>query len=212
MDLKLLSIVAIMHLAALASPGPDFTLVIRTSLNHTRKAAFAAVLGISVAIFVHTILSLSGISILIQKNETLYTFLQIIGCTYLGWIGLDLLKNGIQRKGSSIITTVIDKTNKSSNLVKKAFLRGFVSNIFNPKVLIFFISLLSTLVTQEYSLSFRVVLTLQIFVMCFIWFAMVVALFSNVRVQQKFGSLKWLVDIISGVLFLVFAIVILLRI
>ena len=60
----------LVHLVALASPGPDFALILRTSLN--RPTALGAALGIALAILLHATLSLTGISLLIASQPWLF--------------------------------------------------------------------------------------------------------------------------------------------
>ena len=80
--------IGLIHLIALASPGPDFALILRTSLH--RPTALGAALGIALAIVVHATLSLTGISLLIAEHPWLFMTVKVIGALYLGWLGWGL--------------------------------------------------------------------------------------------------------------------------
>ena len=75
--------VAILHLFAVASPGPDFALVTRQSLRYNRKVAIWTSLGIGAGILFHSLLAITGLVLLITSKELLSTILKIIGSLYL---------------------------------------------------------------------------------------------------------------------------------
>lgn len=77
--------IGLIHLIALASPGPDFALILRTSLH--RPTALGAALGIAIAILLHATLSLTGISLLIASQPWLFLAVKVVGALYLGWLG-----------------------------------------------------------------------------------------------------------------------------
>lgn len=66
-------------------PGPDFALILRTSLH--RPTALGAALGIAIAILLHATLSLTGISLLIASQPWLFLAVKVVGALYLGWLG-----------------------------------------------------------------------------------------------------------------------------
>jgi threonine efflux protein len=93
MDLSLLWTIGIIHLVALISPGPDFAIVVKLASQQVRSVALACAAGISVAILAHTILSLTGVSLLIQSSHYAYLIVQLVGAAYLGWMGVGALKS-----------------------------------------------------------------------------------------------------------------------
>jgi threonine efflux protein len=96
MDLSLLWTIGIIHLVALISPGPDFAIVVKMASQQSRSVALACAAGISVAILVHTILSLTGVSLLIQSSHYAYLLVQLVGASYLGWMGIGALTSALQ--------------------------------------------------------------------------------------------------------------------
>ncbi|WP_290435641.1 LysE family transporter, partial [Aeromonas caviae] len=79
----------LVHLVALASPGPDFALILRTSLH--RPTALGVALGIALAILLHATLSLTGISLLIASQPWLFLAVKLVGALYLGWLAISRL-------------------------------------------------------------------------------------------------------------------------
>ncbi|MDO6612140.1 LysE family transporter [Shewanella sp. 1_MG-2023] len=93
MDFALLSTLAVIHCLALVSPGPDFAIIVKTSTQQTRQTALMCAFGISIAILVHSLLSLLGISLMIQQSEMAYLAVQIIGISYLAYMGFGALNS-----------------------------------------------------------------------------------------------------------------------
>lgn len=93
MDFSLLMTLGVIHCVALISPGPDFAIVVKIATQETRATALAAAIGISVAILLHSILSLTGLSLIIQSSPALYLLVQILGASYLGWMGIGALRS-----------------------------------------------------------------------------------------------------------------------
>ena len=128
---------ALAHLIALTSPGPDTAIVLRQVSLHGRIEGFKASLGIGIGIYIHCNLAVNGISIIIVSNE-LYKFLiSLVGGTYIMYLGISMLTNDINN---------VSKENISVQTNKNSFLAGLVTNIFNVKAFLFFVSLFTILV------------------------------------------------------------------
>ena len=113
------------------SPGPDILFVISQSFNHGKKRAVMTSLGLTTGLFFHTFLVIIGFSLFIKENQNLFFFMKCIGASYLVYLAF---------------TTFLNKKNKyNSQLSLKnnssCFNRGFLMNLLNQKVSIFFIVL-----------------------------------------------------------------------
>ena len=89
--------IVLAHALAVASPGPDFALVLRQSLVHGRKTAIATSFGIGAGILVHVTYSLLGVGLLLKSSPLAFTFLKFVGAAYLGWLGIQALSHWIDR-------------------------------------------------------------------------------------------------------------------
>ena len=78
--------IAIAHLLAVLSPGPDFAMVVRQSLAHGRRAAVWTSIGIGSAILLHVTYSLLGIGLLLRSSHAAFTAVKFAGAGYLAWI------------------------------------------------------------------------------------------------------------------------------
>ncbi|MFA0697965.1 LysE family translocator, partial [Vibrio sp. 10N.222.49.C9] len=123
----------------LMSPGPDFALVVQNSTRYGRQTGIAIAFGLSIGILIHSILSLTGISYLVHSHPTLFLVLQLMGGSYLAYLGLSGITSIIQ----SIRKPAVDKKpgkDFTLNSKKQAFTRGLTTNLLNPKALVFFVS------------------------------------------------------------------------
>ena len=84
--------VALIHLLAVASPGPDFAVVVRESVTHGRRAGIFTAFGVGTAIFVHVGYSLLGIGIIVSQSIVLFNALKWLAAAYLLYIGFKALR------------------------------------------------------------------------------------------------------------------------
>ncbi|HXN35772.1 MAG TPA: LysE family translocator, partial [Opitutaceae bacterium] len=83
--------VAVAHMLAVASPGPDFAMVVRQSLAHGRRAAVWTSIGVGTAILVHVTYAVLGIGILLRTTPAAFMAVKLAGAAYLAWIGAKAL-------------------------------------------------------------------------------------------------------------------------
>lgn len=216
MDLSLLLTLALIHAVALVSPGPDFAIMVKIATQQSRSAAVAAAVGISVAIVAHTILSLTGVSLVIKSSHTLYLLVQIIGAGYLAWMGWGALHaafavlatskgaQGIHNSGiaESAVTPVPLITTMSP---KQGFLTGLYTNLLNPKAFVFFLTLFSALITPSVTVSTKVAAAMLLLLLSLLWFGFLALMLSKAQVQRKLQRLTPVIDTVIGVIFIAVA-------
>src|ERR1041384_8220321 len=83
--------VALAHLLAVASPGPDFAIVLKQSLGRGRRPAIWTAIGVGTAISVHVTYSLLGLGLLIRSSELWFNVAKFAGAAYIAWIGAQSL-------------------------------------------------------------------------------------------------------------------------
>ena len=127
----ILSFIVATGLLAL-SPGPDNIYVLIQSVTNGVKYGLATVLGLITGCLVHTSLVAFGVSALINKNETLFLSLKFFGASYLTYLAFKVYKSKRNISFSS------ERALKKSTL--QLFKQGFIMNVLNPKVSIFFLA------------------------------------------------------------------------
>ncbi len=127
---------AFAHLIALTSPGPDTAIVIRQVSIHGRNEGIKTAIGIGFGILVHCILAISGISLLILANDLYKFIISLIGGIYILYLGVTMY---------SSINNEPSDNNNLLNIKNNSFYIGLITNIFNVKAFLFFVSLFAIL-------------------------------------------------------------------
>lgn len=201
-EVTILITLASIHFIALMSPGPDFALVVQNATRHGRQTGLYIALGLSCGILLHSLLSLTGISYLVHQQPTIFAIIQLAGGSYLLYLGYGALKATWQliQNHDDDADTVNSKdlilTNK-----RQAFSKGFATNILNPKALVFFISLMSSLVPADMSLSGKGFALLILFGLSLFWFSLLAWMLSTKALQRKLHEATVYIDGLCGALF-----------
>ncbi|MDG2170690.1 MAG: LysE family transporter [Opitutales bacterium] len=136
-----LVILLVTQIFAMMSPGPDMLLIIRNTLGTSgKKAALFTILGIAAGLSVHISVSIAGLAIVLSQSDLLYSIVRYLGAAYLAYIGLKSLLNRSQFKIQSGENT----DHKTPN--SEAFREGFFTNLLNPKVTLYILSLFTQLI------------------------------------------------------------------
>ena len=136
---------ALAHLIALTSPGPDTAIVLRQVSLHGRVEGIKAAIGIGLGIYVHCLLAINGISLIILSNDLYKLIISIIGGLYIFYLGMTMFVSNSQAS-----------TEINNNQSKKSFLNGLITNIFNIKAFLFFVSLFSIIIDNLNGIYFYI--------------------------------------------------------
>lgn len=135
--------IAVVHLLAVVSPGPDFALVVRQSVVFGRKTALWTSVGIGSGIIVHVTFCLLGIGLLISQSVLLFDILKYIAAVYLLYIGYLSLKS----RPAQADKFVNGSEARASQSPRKALMVGFLTNVVgNPKAILFFLFVFSAVI------------------------------------------------------------------
>jgi threonine efflux protein len=122
------------------SPGPDFLLILKTALNHGRKAALYAAAGITLGLIIHTTLALTGLAFLFSSSETTGKALRYAGAAYLVYLSIRLF---LSTKTLSCAAAKHAPPQQATLPCSAAFRQGFLTNLLNPKVILFISAMLA---------------------------------------------------------------------
>jgi threonine/homoserine/homoserine lactone efflux protein len=162
---------SIAHLIALTSPGPDTAIIIRQVSMHGRRSGILAAIGIGFGIYAHCLLAINGISLFIISNDLYKFIISIIGSVYIFYLGLIMIV-------SNTNSDYKNKLNTSSTY--GSFISGLVTNIFNIKAFIFFVSLFSILIDTIEGIYFYIY-PLYFSITSMLWFILVSYLLTTPR-------------------------------
>lgn len=119
------------------TPGPDTMFVLASAASGGSRNGVAATLGISAGLIVHATAAAVGISALIAASPLAFDVLRLAGAVYLAWIGAQTLYRLWRGRNQIAKAGAVERVSPSAS-----FRRGFVTNVLNPKVAIFYVAFL----------------------------------------------------------------------
>ena len=182
---------ALAHFIALTSPGPDTAIVLRQVSMHGRAEGIKAAIGIGFGIYVHCLLAINGISLIILSNDFYKLTISLIGGIYILYLGMNMFMSNSQA------TTEINNNNNQS---RNSFLNGLITNIFNIKAFLFFVSLFSIIIDNLNGIYFYIY-PIYFAVMSSIWFIFLSFIVTASK-NQTFNiySNKYILSVMSIIL------------
>ena len=185
--------VALIHLLAVASPGPDFAIVVRESVAHGRRAGVFCAVGVGTGIFVHVAYSLLGIGLIVSQSIVLFNALKWLAAAYLLYIGFKALRARPAAPGA-----LQEQAAAPARTPRGAFVTGFVTNGLNPKATLFFLSLFTVVINPHTPLLVQGGYGVYLAVATAVWFCLVAMLFSQQRVRDGFARMGHWFDRLMG--------------
>jgi len=193
-DLNSLISFAVASVALLVIPGPAVIYIVNRSVADGRQIGLAAVVGLELGTFMHVLAATVGLSAILATSENAFNVVKYLGASYLVLIGLRTLT----RKPEAISTSA------SSMTQSQAFRQGFIINMLNPKIALFFLSFLPQFIDPNISSNARQSLILgSVFVLCgFVIdgiYALTASSLREVLVRGK--ALPFIQQYVAGVVF-----------
>ena len=199
--LMLFLTVAAVHLIALVSPGPDFFFVSQTAVSRSRKEAMMGVLGITCGVMVWAGVALLGLHLIIEKMAWLHNIIMVGGGLYLCWMGYQMLRGALKKRETADAAPQVELAQSG-----KSFLKGLLTNLANPKAIIYFGSVFSLFVGDSVGSGARWGIFLLIVIETLAWFTVVASLFALPAMRNGYQrAAKW-IDGVAGTLFAGFGI------
>lgn len=186
------------------SPGPDNIFVLTQSIVNGKKFGLATVFGLISGCLVHTTLLAFGVSAIIKNSENLFFAIKLFGAVYLLYLAYKVYK--------SDANIILSSENVAKKTTTQLFKQGFIMNVLNPKVSIFFLALF-----PGFLFSDSISTVVQFYVLGLIFMAVSLIVFSAIAIlagtiseqikeNKKIGIyLKWM----QIVVFVVIAVLIL---
>jgi threonine efflux protein len=191
--------IAIVHLVALLSPGPDFFFVSQAAVSRSRRQALFGVLGITLGITLWSALALLGLQLVLHRLAWLQQLIAIGGGLYLLWMGLRMLR------GAFTHAPAVHGEATAAPGGELATLRaGLLTNLANPKVVVYFGSVFSAFLGDRVGAATRWGLWALIVAETFAWFALVAAFFALPAMRQGYLRLARWIDGLAGAVFVAF--------
>ena len=183
--------VALVHVLAVASPGPDFAVVVRESVTRGQRSGSWTALGIGTGILLHVGYSLLGIGLIVSQSILLFNLFKWLAAGYLVYLGW----RALQAQPMVLGEFVPEAPPRSAG---RAFALGFITNGLNPKATLFFLSLFTVVIDPQTPLGVQAGYGLYLAVATGLWFCLVAWLFSRDRVRAGFARMGHWFDRLTG--------------
>ncbi len=125
-----------------ATPGVDMLFTLSRTLQHGWRTGMAAALGITVGCVVHTVAAALGLAALLATSALAFSAIKWLGATYLLWLAWGMLRAAI-RDAQPLLATSLPAPSAH------VFAQGFLTNVMNPKVALFFLALLPQFISAD---------------------------------------------------------------
>ena len=127
------------------TPGPDTAYIVGRSVAQGRGAGVVSALGIAVGCLVHTMACAFGLTALLAASATAFTIVKFAGAIYLIYLGVRL----ILTKPAMVADAPKPRASAAPKTLQQVFTQGFVTNVLNPKVVLFFVSFIPQFVAAD---------------------------------------------------------------
>ncbi|MFG1793452.1 LysE family translocator [Nocardia sp. NPDC049149] len=182
-------------------PGVDTALVLRSAIARGTRYAFVTACGVGTGLLVWGTAAAGGLSVLLTTSQVAYTVLRVAGAVYLIWLGVTSLL-ALRHRADSAEMAADDAAGGS---MLRAWLRGALSNLLNPKVGVFYIAMLPQFIPPTAPhLLMGAALTMVHFLEGMLWLTVVIFGVRFLRAWLGRPSVKRAMEAVTGTVLVAF--------
>lgn len=164
------------------TPGADTMLVMRSVLASDRQAGIVTTIGICTGLLVHAFLSALGLSLILVRSATAFEIFKLVGGCYLIFLGFQSAWQAFQKNSSIEEKEAEQSLSIDNKSTKQFFMSGFLTNLLNPKVALFYLAFLPQFIHPTDSLLLKSVKLGSIHLsFTFMWLIVVAVLVGQLR-------------------------------
>jgi threonine/homoserine/homoserine lactone efflux protein len=173
------------QLMAVISPGPSFLVTVRTAVAGTQLDGVKVALGLAAGAVTWACATVLGLHLLFQQSPWLYLALKIGGALYLLWIAIQMLR-------FAAVPLTFDDAVEAQD--RRHFVRGYLTQISNPKVVVFFASIFMTMLPNDVPPWMTLALIGIVGCNDLIWYSVVAMFFGSTPVRRFYLDAKAWID------------------
>jgi RhtB (resistance to homoserine/threonine) family protein len=191
----------VMCILLILLPGPDTAIATKNTLTVGRTGGFKTIFGTCCALLIHTLAAVVGLSAIIVKSAMLFSIFKYVGAVYLVYLGVKTLW-ALRGKNT---TPEIGSENKYEG--KSCFKQGFLTNLLNPKVAVFFLTFLPQFVDSGNE-TFLPFLTMGITytLLTAVWFLFYIYLLNQISAFMKKPKTQRIMEGFTGTILIGFGV------
>lgn len=131
-------------------PGPDSLLIMTRSATQGWRAGSAAALGIGAGTMIHIFAAALGLSALLSTSAAAFTVVKWVGAAYIIYVGIGMLRAKLRGEAeASTVDTGASAAATARLPYRKIFFQGFLTNVLNPKVALFFLAFVPQFISAD---------------------------------------------------------------
>lgn len=199
-NIILILTVAIVHLGIVIVPGPNFLIVTKNSLTHSRHVGLVTAQGVALGTIVYVIAGFLGFTALLAQSVVLFNVVKWIGTAYFVYVGIRLIRSSVHNK--RIVDTLVE--NPFSD--RQALQSGLLTMLSNVKSAFYFMLLFTTFVPANITTEVRLSLLVVIPTISLIWYSIIAWTFSNHHIRGFYRRIERGINIVFGGLWILLGI------
>lgn len=184
--------VVMLFFLGLISPGPNFFVVVETTLNSGRVAGLVTGLGAATGDAVYASCGLFGVAGLIAAGGRAMTAIELLGGLYLLWLGTRMCVRRSVGCGNGNSPSVLNRS------AGRHFWRGLVTDLANPKTVVFFASIFAVAVRPDSSQAVRASMLAGIVLTSLVWRGILSVIFSTPPIRRRYEHTQPIVERVFG--------------
>ena len=188
-DITAISAAAVMFILGATSPGPSLAVVLRNTMIGGRGRGLACAVGHGIGFGFYAVSVVFGLVIIMENHPSVFTLMQIIGGLFLLYLGIEM----IRAEEKEIIL---------SEGKREGFVEGFFIAFLNPKIAVFMLAVLSSVLDPGMSSETKWVIAIMGMSIDTIWYMLVALVLSNSNVLTKIQDNQVIMNRITGILML----------
>ncbi|WP_295628123.1 LysE family translocator [uncultured Corynebacterium sp.] len=189
------------HVVGMTSPGPDIFLILRMA-TRSRRHALAAVAGIVTGVTVWVTLTVVGVAAVLATRPTLMGAIQLLGGAYLSYMGARMLLGALAGIREVRAGGAAPVGAAALGSLGSAYRRGLLTNLSNPKIVLFFAAVLSQFMPVGAPMWVQLVYIAALVFSSLLWFGFIaVTVSTDVVVRRLVSAGPW-IDLVAGLAFI----------
>jgi RhtB (resistance to homoserine/threonine) family protein len=177
------------------TPGPDMALVTRNTVARGRRAGIETSAGVCAGVLVHGCAAALGLSAILRTSATAFTVVKLVGAAYLVFLGGQALWRS--RPGAADEGALLGGAERRAT--GSPFRQGLLSNVLNPKLAVFFLTLLPQFIDPHDSTAARSLLLAGVYsAMCAVWLMAFTLAVTRVREALRSPRVTRIVERVTG--------------
>ncbi len=193
MDITAISAAAVMFVLGATSPGPSLAVILRNTMIGGRSRGLACAVGHGIGFGFYAVSVVFGLVVIMEKNPDVFTIMQIVGGLFLLYLGIGMIRNESE--------VIVQSEGK-----REGFFEGFFIAFLNPKIAVFMLAVLSSVLDPSMSSDTKWVIAGMGMTIDTVWYVIVALLLSKSSILTKIEQNQRGLNVATGVLMIGLAI------